>query len=212
MTMIKGILSVFTMIATAILTAVLTVICFKLANRYFPEQSTPEVQIISRESVISKVQSLSRLQTVSYNVDTVITSETQGKWYTLWQDGQKGLFVAHGRVQAGIDLAALTADQVQICESGKNITITLPAAQIFESYLDHIEVYDLQTGLLGKVDVNRKTFHEVQSRGKQQVRASACRSGILQLAAENAQKQVQALFALAEMSVTVHIQPAKACV
>lgn len=35
-----------------------------------------------------------------YNVDTVITSQKQGNWYALWQDQQKALFVAHGRVQA----------------------------------------------------------------------------------------------------------------
>lgn len=178
---------------------------------YWQSLQKPKVDVLTREGVISKVQTLNRLQTVVYNVDTVITSQKQGNWYALWQDQQKALFVAHGRVQAGIDLNQLTTNQVTVSADGKNVQITLPAAQVFDTYLDNIEVYDIQTGVFGMVDVDLALFAEAQTAGKAQVLASACKSQILKLATDNAQKQVQGLFALANLSVTVTPTPATKC-
>ena len=171
----------------------------------------PQVKALTREGVITKIQSLNRLQTVVYNVDTVITSQKAGNWYTLWQDQQKALFVAHGRVQAGVDLNQLTANQVQVSEDGKQINITLPPAQVFETYLDKLDVYDIKTGLFGMVDVDPQLFSQAQASGKQQVLTTACRGELLNMATDNAQKQVQALFSLANLQVTVHTVAPKSC-
>lgn len=192
----------------------------------YQKANQPKIETISREGVISKIQTLNRLQTVAYNVDTVIKSEKQGNWYALWQDKQKALFVAHGRVQAGIDLNQLTAEHVQITpitapasstttDSStpiqQQVTITLPPAQIFDTYLDNIEVYDIETGLFGAMPTDPQIFSQAQTSGKQQVLSTACRSDILKLATENAQKQVQALFGLANVAVTVNTVAPKAC-
>lgn len=168
------------------------------------------IQTLTRESVISKIQTLNRLQTVAYNIDTVIQSHKDGSWQKLWTDEQKGLFVAHGRVQAGVDLNLLKPENVVIEDIptsdknadknvplAKNITITLPPAQIFETYLDDVEVYDIKTGLFGAMPTDPEIFNQAQTAGKQQVLASACKSDILKLANDNAQKQVQALYDLA---------------
>ena len=85
-------------------------------------------------------------------------------------------------------------------------------AQILDSYLDNIEVYDIQTGAFGMVQADPQIFNQAQVAGKNQVLTSACRSGILQTANDNAQKQVQSLFALANVQVTVKVTaPAKNC-
>ena len=68
----------------------------------------------------------------------------------------KGLFVAHGRVTAGIDLNQLKPTDVQVTPDGSHVSITLPAAQILDSYLDNIEVYDIQTGALAWYKPTRK--------------------------------------------------------
>lgn len=163
-----------------------------------------KVDVLTREGVVTKIQTLNRLQTVAYNVDTVITSQKAGNWYALWQDQQKGLFVAHGRVTAGIDLNQLKPADVQITPDGKHVSITLPPAQILESYLDNIEVYDIQTGVFGMLQADPQLFNQAQVAGKNQVLSSACRSGILTTASDNAQKQIQSLFALANVQVTVN--------
>lgn len=191
-----------------------------LASMLFFSQKNnkPKVETVTREGVISKIQTLNRLQTVAYSVDTVIKAEKQGTWQQLWQDEQKGLFVAHGRVQAGVDLNLLKPENVQIENIAMNegdthnkITITLPPAQVFETYLDNVEVYDIKTGLFGAMPTDPAIFNEAQTAGKQQVLATACKSDLLKLATENAQKQVQSLFALANVNVTVNVVPPKNC-
>ena len=197
---------------------------------FWQNQDKPKVETVTREGVLSKIQSLNRLQTVLYNVDTVITAEKQGTWQQLWQDEQKGLFVAHGRVQAGVDLNLLKPEDVliedlsasqatnqatiQTADSkspNKKITITLPSAQVFDTYLDNVAVYDIKTGLFGAMPTDPQIFNQAQAVGKQQVLATACKSDILQLATDNAQKQIQSLFALAKVDVTVTTSSVKDC-
>lgn len=186
----------------------------------------PAIDTITREGVIGKIQTLNRLQTVAYTVDTVIKAEKQGTWQQLWQDEQKGLFVAHGRVQAGIDLNLLKPENVVIDTMAQNapnarasadtataqhITITLPPAQVFDTYLDNIEVYDIKTGLFGAMPTDPQIFNQAQTVGKQQVLATACKSDILKLANDNAQKQIQSLFALVNVTVTVNVTTPQSC-
>ena len=189
----------------------------------YQKNNKPKIDVLTTDGVISKIQTLNRLQTVVYNVDTVITAQKAGNWYALWQDEQKGLFVAHGRVQAGIDLNQLKPENVQVSpitdEMAKgdapvqqNVTITLPPAQVFETYLDDIEIYDIQTGVFGMVDIDPKIFSQAQTSGKQQVLVTACKSDMLKLATDNAQKQITSLFALANANVTVKVTPPKNCV
>lgn len=193
------------------------IICSMIVGFFsWKNANQPKIETISREGVIQKIQTLNRLQTVVYHVDTVITSEKQGNWYALWQDGQKALFVAHGHVQAGIDLNQLKSENVIISENPDNpnqpnISITLPPAQIFTTYLDNIEVYDIKTGVFGMVDADPQIFNQAQTSGKQQVLATACKADILALATDNAQKQIQSLFALANLKVTVNTVSAKTC-
>lgn len=188
----------------------------------YQKASKPKIETLSRDGVISKIQTLNRLQTVAYHVDTVIQSHKEGSWQKLWTDEQKGLFVAHGRVQAGIDLNQLKPENVQVtpitaemadgnAPVQQQVTITLPPAQVFETYLDNIEVYDIETGLFGAMPTDPQIFSQAQTVGKQQVLATACKSDMLKLATDNAQKQVQGLFALANVAVTVKTSPVKNC-
>lgn len=195
------------------------VICAMAVGFYtYQKNAKPKIDVLTTDGVISKIQSLNRLQTVVYNVDTVITAQKQGNWYTLWQDEQKGLFVAHGRVQAGIDLNQLKPENITVTpldEKSDNptqsVSITLPPAQVFETYLDNIEVYDIQTGVFGIMDVDPEIFKQAQQSGKAQVLKTACKSDMLKLATDNAQKQVSALFSLANINVTVNVTEAKNC-
>lgn len=171
----------------------------------------PKVETFTRESIISKIQSLNRLQTVAYNVDTVIQSYKEGNWYALWQDEQKGLFLAQGRVLAGVDLNQLKTEHVRLLNDGQTIEITLPSAQIFETYLDKIDVYDIKTGMFGIMNLDPELFTLAQEEGKKQVLQRACQAQILNLATENAQKQVKTLFELANVSVTIKTTAIKSC-
>ena len=204
-----------------------------IAFAIYSVQNIPEeepVETITREGVITQIQQLNRLHTVAFSVDTVITSERQGSWMKLWQDEQKALFIAQGRVEAGVDLSALTPEMVQVVqpvtpkiddEQGANnqaltatmpqINITLPPAEVFSVYLDNIEIYDWQTGAFGMMQVDPKILDEAQSMAKKEVLERACRGDVMTMALQNAQTQLQQLFALTGAIVTVTTQGAGAC-
>lgn len=187
------------------------------------------IETITREGVVTQIQKLNRLETVAFSVDTVITSQRPGSWMKLWQDEQKGLFIARGRVEAGIDLSALTPEMVQVVqpeinvdevqEAGANtpvsmmpqINITIPPSEIFSVYLDDIEIYDWQTGAFGMMQVDPKILQQAQSMAKKEVLERACRGDVMNMALENAQTQLQQLFSLTGAVVTVTNQGAGAC-
>lgn len=184
------------------------------------------IETITREGVITQIQQLNRLQTVAFSVDTVITSERPGSWMKLWQDEQKALFIARGRVEAGIDLSALTPEMVQVIPPAApldtdqeaapaalmpQINITLPPSEIFSVYLDDIEIYDWQTGAFGMMQVDPKILAQAQTMAKKEVLERACRGDVMNMALKNAQTQLQQLFALTGAIVTVTTQGAGAC-
>ncbi|GAF59170.1 hypothetical protein JCM18902_2007 [Psychrobacter sp. JCM 18902] len=187
------------------------------------------IETITREGVVTQIQKLNRLETVAFSVDTVITSQRPGSWMKLWQDEQKGLFIARGRVEAGIDLSALTPEMVQVVQPDNNINevqeagantpvsmmpqinITIPPSEIFSVYLDDIEIYDWQTGAFGMMQVDPKILQQAQSMAKKEVLERACRGDVMNMALENAQTQLQQLFSLTGAVVTVTTQGAGAC-
>ena len=198
---------------------------------YSLQKSSKEapIETITREGVVMQIQKLNRLETVAFSVDTIITSQKTGSWMKLWQDEQKGLFIARGRVEAGIDLSQLTPEMVQVVqpeidvdkvqEADANtpvsmmpkITITLPPSEIFSVYLDDIEIYDWQTGAFGMMQVDPKILQQAQSMAKKEVLERACRGDVMNMALENAQTQLQQLFSLTGAVVTVTTQGAGAC-
>ena len=199
----------------------------------YSAQNKPEeapIETITREGVVTQIQQLNRLHTVAFSVDTVITSERPGSWMKLWQDEQKALFIAHGRVEAGVDLSALTPEMVQVVQPDPanedeeqvadanssaatmpQINITLPPTEIFSVYLDDIEIYDWQTGAFGMMQVDPKILAQAQTMAKKEVLERACRGDVMNMALQNAQVQLQQLFALTGAVVTVTTQGAGAC-
>lgn len=165
-----------------------------------PEQS---ISVLTREGVLQRIQHLNNLETVAFHVQTVVTSTKQGNWYRLWQDQQRGLFIASGRVVAGLNFNRLTAEQVRVSADGKSIHIDLPPVEMLSISLDKTEIYDLNTGLMGLMQVDSELLTQAQQAARLQIGHTACQSGVLRIANENAQKQVQALFALTQAQVSV---------
>jgi len=216
-------------ISWVILIIGLAAIVFAIYSAQNKSEEAP-IETITREGVVTQIQQLNRLHTVAFSVDTVITSERPGSWMKLWQDEQKALFIAHGRVEAGVDLSALTPEMVQVVQPAQanedeeqvadakspaatmpQINITLPPTEIFSVYLDDIEIYDWQTGAFGMMQVDPKILAEAQTMAKKEVLERACRGDVMNMALQNAQTQLQQLFALTGAVVTVTTQGAGAC-
>jgi len=142
-------------------------------------------------TIIREVQSLARLETIQYTVEKVITAEVnQGVFGPLF--GDKLLFVAHGYVIAGVDLAEIQKEDLRL-EDGV-LCVNLPEAEVFVAALTNEDsyVYDRTTGLLRKSDPDLETSARVAA--EQEILNAAIEDGILQQAQQNAEVYLERLF------------------
>lgn len=193
------------------LALIIILILAALVWQGYLQKDNNSISVLSRDGIVTQIQSLSRLETIAYNVDTVVSSEKKGSWIALWQDAQKGLFVVHGQVIAGVDLDKLTRNDVIVSEQDHSISINIPAVEVFKTSIDKIEVYDISGGILNLQPTNKEMIDKLQIEAKRQIQISACKAKILELANQNAQKQITQLFSLTGMQVSVKTQPVTQC-
>jgi hypothetical protein len=151
---------------------------------------------------INEVRALARLETIQYSVEKVITGETGGGTFqSLF--GDKILFVGHGTVIAGIDMEKLQPEDMRF-ENGV-LTVRLPPAEIFIATLDNEKsyVYDRETGILAKPDVNLETL--VRQNAEQEILKAALEDGILEQAQLNAEAYLFKFFAALGYPNTIFI-------
>ena len=135
-------------------------------------------------TVIYQVRSLARLETIQYSVEKVITAETgQDIFAPLF--GDRLLFVAHGIVIAGVDLAKLGPKDMWT--ENAILYVRMPEAEIFIATLDNQKsyVYNRDTGLLTHGDINLETA--ARQAAEEEIRKAALEDGILSQANQNAE-------------------------
>lgn len=156
-------------------------------------------------TIIHEVRSLARLETIQYTLEKVITAEVgQGSLGFLF--GDKLLFVAHGTVIAGVDLAKLRPEDLTI---DKNVLyVRLPQAEVFITSLDNEKsyVYDRETGILTKGYTALET--NARAAAEQEILKAAVEDGILSAAQQNAESYLLRLFNALGYSDTVFLDPA----
>jgi hypothetical protein len=149
---------------------------------------------------ISEMRALARLETIQYSVEKVITAEIgQGTFGFLF--GDRLLFVAHGTVIAGIDMAKLAPEDLRL-EDGV-LYVKLPPAEIFVATLDNERsyVYDREIGALSKGDQNLETT--ARQVAENEIRKAAEEDGILELAQQNAETFLARFFTALGYSNTI---------
>ena len=140
---------------------------------------------------INEIRALARLETIQYSVEKVITGELgSGTFDFLF--GDKILFVAHGTVIAGIDMAKLQPEHMRF-ENGV-LTVTLPPAEVFIATLNNEKsyVYQRDTGLINQPDINLET--QVRQVAEQEILKAALEDGILEQAQLNAEAYLLKFF------------------
>jgi hypothetical protein len=135
-------------------------------------------------TVVEQVQTLSDLVTVKYVLEKVVILEDV-KWY----GENRVLLLAHGIVNAGIDLKRVTPDDVTI--TGKTINLRLPPPQIMDAYLDdkNSQVIDHATGLLRAFDKDLE--QTARATAVDDIRRAARTDGILDEADKRARLELE---------------------
>ncbi len=147
-------------------------------------------------TIIHEIQALSRLETVSYSVEKVVTVEKnqQGLADLLGLD-EKLLFVAHGKVIAGLDLSQLQVEHITITDENA-VVLILPEPEVFVATLDNERsyVYDHERGLVNRVFEERSDLETLARQAAEDaIREAAIEDGILEMAGANGQHYLRTL-------------------
>lgn len=154
----------------------------------------PETFETSVPYVVNKIQTLNRLESVVYSLDSVVEGARTSPVFPDALAADRILLVVHGQSIAGIDLAKLKPEDVRI-DSGdqRSIHVVLPASELFVTTLDneHTRVYARTTGLLVPVDQNLES--DTRAKAQKQLQAAALSDGILDAARKNARATITTL-------------------
>ncbi|MEW6503068.1 MAG: DUF4230 domain-containing protein [Chloroflexota bacterium] len=142
-------------------------------------------------TIIYEIRSLARLETAQYSMEKIITAET-GQSELGFLFGDKLLFVAHGKVIAGVDLEKLNPEDLWI--QNTVLYVRLPEAEIFMTTLDNdlSYVYDRETGILRRGEIQLETL--ARQAAVREIEKSAIADGILDWARLNAESYLGRLF------------------
>ncbi len=139
-------------------------------------------------TIVKEINDLARLETASYEFEKIITAETKQDlfWGAL---GETMIFVAHGKVYAGVDFADMAVDDLQVYDPD-TVYVYLPEAKIFEDIpvLDNEKsfVADRDTGLLTRADPQLES--QVRVAAEEAIKEAADESEILERATKNSRE------------------------
>lgn len=139
--------------------------------------TTPTVTIdTSRPTVIDQVRALSKLETIHYQLEKVVSGKSSGP-LPDFLTSDKILLVAHGEVVAGVDLGKITANDITVLSD--TVTIRMPKPEVLYSKLDNDKtyVYDRQTGVFSRPDPNLET--QIRQAAEKDILDTALQDGIL---------------------------------
>jgi uncharacterized membrane protein YtjA (UPF0391 family) len=136
--------------------------------------------------IVEEINSLARLETTSYSFQDVLQIErNQDTLFGAF--GESLLFVAYGDVIAGVDLAKMQPEDLQVVSPTK-VNVRLPEAEVFLSDLDNDRSYvaDRDRGLFASVDPDLETT--IRQEAEARMNEAALENGILEMADQEAQK------------------------
>jgi hypothetical protein len=150
-------------------------------------QATPVI-LPSNTTIVHEINDLARLETASVELEKIVTAERNNE--ALWGlMGESMIFVAHGKVVAGVDFAEMSPEDVQVVDPD-TVMVRLPPARIFDDLpaLDNEKSYvaDRDTGLLAGADAQLES--EVRRVAEARLREEALASGVVETANYNAQQ------------------------
>lgn len=172
---------------------------------------TPTIRL-NAAAVVQRVQQLNRLETTSYTVEKVIEAGIQGNPFEDILFGDRLLLIAHGRVEAGLDLSKLSPEDVIVSDDGMSVTLRLPPVEIFSTSLDNdrTRVYDRQQGLLAPANKDLET--QARQAAESEILKAACEGGVLQNAQQDSKRAIEQFLSLLDIEqVVIEAAPVPPC-
>lgn len=160
-------------------------------------------------SIVERIQNLNELTTAEAYTKVVIERENNelfGKKIGIDLPGTKRelLVIIPGGVKAGVDFSGVTEKNINIDETNKKATITLPEAKILgepEIDFDKVQVFSSEGLFRSKPNITEA--YDLATEAKKQMIKEATTQGVLKKAELNAKNSVADMFSLVGYDVTV---------
>ncbi len=179
----------------------------QLRSLFAVTESKSEVDVESL--IVQQVRGASELTTAIFAMQAVVPTKRDRTFGGYVVGSTTLLYLAYGEVRAGVDLAPLTREDIQIVNN--TVQLRLPPPRILDSKIDinRSRVYDYDRGFLGLgPDVAPDLQEAAQRQTLQEIVAAACRQGVLQEANQRAQLVVSQLLSTAGyQQAVVETQP-----
>jgi hypothetical protein len=189
---------------------------FSLVENFFnAPPAKPEVSVPTM--VVNRIQGVSELTTAVFTMQSIVPTEKDRKLGNFTVGTTRLLYVAQGEVRAGVDLGAVTAEDVTVEEETDSVVVKIPAAEILDSKLDVREsrVYDYDRGFLNLgPDAAAQLQSLAQQKTLNQVVSAACNQGILNQARDRAEMTIEELLTASgyrNVKVVSEVSPASEC-
>lgn len=195
----RGCLS--TLLGAALLVAAASAIGFAVGKRMPEAPAVPgltkvvvEERLADTPTVLLAVRSLARLETVAYHMERVIDlKQRYMRMFGLIGADDWILLIAVGDAVAGIDLAKLRDEDVQVETNPRSVRIRLPPAELLSVRLDNGRTYVHSR----KTEMMAERSQEIETRarrlGEDSIRNAALESGILERAQQGAEQTLTTL-------------------
>ena len=139
-------------------------------------------------TIVVQINDLSRLETASYEMEKVVTADSEQDGLIGMLLGESMIFIGYGKVYAGVDFSKMTSADLVVVDPD-TVLVHLPQAEIFTDIpvLDNDRSYvaDRDTGLLTRADPELET--QVRQAAEKSIREAAQGSDLLARANTNAQ-------------------------
>lgn len=152
----------------------------------------------SQPALLKSIQDISEFHAAVGNFEVVVDVEDDVEWLPDAIAGRRTLFVAAGTVNAYVDLAGLSGDDLMLSEDGKSVTVRLPEPQLAEPNLDsgRSYVFTQERGVLARiadaVDVPQQS--QFYSLAETKLASAAEESELRDRAAENTRTMLTGMF------------------
>jgi len=104
-------------------------------------------------AVLKSIRDLREYRAASGHFEVIVDVEKDTRFVPAAIKGERVLFVAVGRVDAGVDFDALAEGAVDVSSDRRGVRIVLPPARFHEPQLDHDRsyVYDRDRGVIDRL-------------------------------------------------------------
>ncbi|CAM3137849.1 DUF4230 domain-containing protein [Filibacter tadaridae] len=166
----------------------------------------------SKGAFLEQIQELNELATAEAYTKVVIERQDNtlfGQSIGLNLPGTKRqlLVVVPGSIKAGVDLSALTEEDIEMDEANKTAKITLPPASFLggaEIYFDKVEVYSYEGAFREKANIEEA--YELAEEAKKLILEETTGQGVLTTAQQNAERTLHEMFSFAGYDVAIEFK------